>query len=45
MRFVGPSAVDALCAWLLDARQSAEAQGRLDFTAEVEFAGTGTPGT
>ncbi len=39
MRFTGPSAVDALCACLLDARRSAEAQGRLDFTAEVEFAG------
>ena len=43
MRFTGPSAVDALCASLLDARRSAEAQGRLDFTAEVEFAGTGGP--
>jgi hypothetical protein len=43
MRFTGPSAVDALCACLLDARRSAEAQGRLDFTAEVEFAGTGGP--
>jgi hypothetical protein len=43
MRFTGPSAVDALCACLLDARRSAEAQGRLDFTAEAEFAGTGTP--
>jgi outer membrane protein assembly factor BamA len=35
--------VDALCACLLDARRSAEAQGRLDFTAEVEFAGTAGP--
>jgi hypothetical protein len=43
VRFTGPSAVDALCACLLDARRSAEAQGRLDFTAEVEFAGTGGP--
>jgi hypothetical protein len=43
LRFTGPSAVDALCACLLDARRSAEAQGRLDFTAEVEFAGTGGP--
>jgi hypothetical protein len=42
-RFRGPSAVDALCACLLDARRSAEAQGRLDFTAEVEFAGADTP--
>jgi hypothetical protein len=43
VRFTGPSTVDALCACLLDARRSAEAQGRLDFIAEVEFAGTGTP--
>ncbi len=41
VRFTGPSAVNALCACLLDARRSAEAQSRLDFTAEVEFAGTG----
>jgi len=40
MRFTGPSAMDALCACLLDARRSAETQGRLDFTAEVELAGT-----
>ena len=43
VRFTGPSAVDALCACLLDARRSAEAHGRLDFTAEVEFADTGGP--
>jgi hypothetical protein len=43
VRFTGPSAMDALCACLLDARRSAEAQGRLDFTAEADFAGTGTP--
>jgi len=43
VRFSGPSAVDELCAWLLDLRRSAEAQGRLDFTAEVESAGTGAP--
>jgi hypothetical protein len=43
VRFTGPSAVDALCACLLDARRRGEAEGRLDFTAEVEFAGTGTP--
>ena len=42
MRFTGPSAMDALCACLLDARRSAETQGRLDFTAEVELAGTDT---
>ena len=39
IRFTGASAVDALCACLLDARLSAEAQGRLDFAVEVEFAG------
>jgi len=45
MRFSGPSAVHELCACLLDLRRSAEAQGRLDFTAEVESAGTdGPPG-
>ena len=43
VRFTGPSAVDALCTYLLDARRSAEAQGHLDFTAEAEFAGTSTP--
>jgi hypothetical protein len=43
VRFTGPSAVDALCACLLDLRRSAEAQGRLDFTAEVQSAGTGGP--
>ena len=43
VRFTGPSAVDALCACLLDARRSAETQGRLDFTAEVEFAGAPEP--
>ena len=41
VRFSGPSAAAELCACLLDARRSAEAQGRLDFTAEVESAGTG----
>jgi hypothetical protein len=43
VRFTGPSAVDALCACLLDARRSADAQSRLDFTAEVEFADTSGP--
>ena len=38
LRFTGPSAVGALCACLLDLRRSAEAEGRLDFTAEVESA-------
>jgi len=37
MRFSGPSATAAVCACLLDAGRNAEAQGRLDFTAEVEF--------
>ena len=41
VRFSGPSAVDELCACLLDLRRNAEAQGRLDFTAEVESTGTG----
>jgi len=41
VRFSSPSAVDELCACLLDLRRNAEAQGRLDFTAEVESAGTG----
>jgi hypothetical protein len=40
VRFTGPSAVDALCGSLLDARRHAEAQGRLDFTAEVELTET-----
>jgi hypothetical protein len=43
VRFTGPAAVDALCACLLDLRRSAEAQGRLDFTVEVESASAGVP--
>ena len=43
MRFTGPSAVDELCSCLLELRRSAEAQGRLDFTAEVESAGADAP--
>jgi len=43
VRFSGPSAAGELCACLLDLRRSAEAQGRIDFTAEVESAGTGGP--
>jgi hypothetical protein len=35
--------VNALCASLLDERRRGEAEGRLDFTVEVEYAGTGTP--
>ena len=41
VRFSGLSAMDELCACLIDARRSAEAQGHLDFTAEVESVGTG----
>ncbi len=37
-RFTGPSAVNELCACLLNLRSDAETQGRLDFTAEVESA-------
>jgi len=43
MHFTGASAVDALCACLLNLRRSADAQGRLDFTAEVASAGTNGP--
>jgi len=43
VRFSGPSAVDELCACLLDQRRSADAQGRLDFTAEVESASADAP--
>jgi hypothetical protein len=41
VRFSGPSARDALCACLLELQRSAEADGRIDFTAEVASAGTG----
>ena len=41
VRFTGFSAVGDLCASLLDWRRDAEAQGRLDFTAEVESVGAG----
>jgi hypothetical protein len=41
LRFSGPSATADLCACLLDARQDADTQGRLDFTAAVESAGSG----
>ena len=41
VRFTGLSAVDELCASLLDSRRDAEAQGRLDFIAEVESVGAG----
>jgi hypothetical protein len=39
LRFSGPAAIEGLCACLLELRRSAEAQGRLDFAAEVESAG------
>ena len=43
LRFTGPSAAKELCTCLLDLQRSAEAQGRLDFTAEVESAGADAP--
>ncbi len=36
LHFTGPSARDELCACLLDFRRSAEAQGRIDLTVEIE---------
>jgi len=41
VRFSGTTAMDSLCACLIDAGRSAAAQGRLDFNAEVELAGSG----
>lgn len=41
VRFAGASAVDDLCASLLEARRIAESDGRLDFAVAVTFAGTG----
>ena len=41
LHFSGPSAVSALCACLLDARRTAEEEGRIDFSAEVEAAANG----
>ena len=43
VHFTGPSAVDELCACLLDLRRTAEAQGRIDFTAEVESSSAEAP--
>ena len=43
VHFTGPTALDQLCACLLDLRRSAEAQGRLDFTAEVDSASVNAP--
>ena len=43
VRFTGPSAVNELCACLLELRNDAETQGRLDFTAEVESASADGP--
>jgi hypothetical protein len=41
VHFSGAFARDALCASLLDLRRSAEEQGRLDFTAEVQSSPSG----
>ena len=43
VRFTGESAVDELCACLLEARQIAVSQGRIDFSAEVAYAGGDPP--
>jgi hypothetical protein len=43
VRFTGPSAVNDLCACLLELRSDAETQGRIDFTAEVESTGADGP--
>lgn len=41
MRFTGGTAIDEVCACLLDARRTAESQGRINFTADVAFGGSG----
>lgn len=41
MQFGGPSAQEDLCAYLLDARQTAEEHGRLDFSVDVEAVTSG----
>lgn len=43
VRFTGESAIDELCACLLEARQIAESQGRINFSAEVAYAGGDPP--
>jgi hypothetical protein len=43
VRFTGASAVDELCACLLEARQIAESQGRINFSADVAYAGGDPP--
>ena len=43
VRFTGESAVDELCACLLEARQIAESQGRINFSADVAYAGGDPP--
>jgi len=43
VRFTGESAVEELCACLLEARQIAEVQGRINFSADVAYAGGGPP--
>ena len=41
VRFTGGTATDEVCACLLDARHTAESQGRINFTADVVFGGSG----
>ena len=43
VRFSGASAVDELCACLREARQIAESQGRINFSADVAYAGGDPP--
>ncbi len=43
VRFSGASAVEQLCACLLEARQIAESQGRINFSADVAYAGGDPP--
>ena len=43
-RFTGTSAVDQACACLLDARDAAESQGRINFSADVTVDGDGRTG-
>lgn len=38
VRFTGGSAIDEVCSCLLDARRTAESDGRINFTADVVFA-------
>jgi hypothetical protein len=43
VRFTGESAVKQLCACLLEARQIAESQGRINFSADVAYTGGDPP--